>query len=78
MTMSSNAFVCEEVLAIPFLVDLNCLHSKMKLLQPPKNFNEVRDNWPQCKLFSTATFKKISLQPRQQKGVPFSSTSTEK
>ena len=26
MTMSSNVFVCEIVLEIPFLVDLNHLH----------------------------------------------------
>ena len=39
-------FVSEEVLAVLFLVDLNHLHSKTKLLQPPKRFNDARDNWP--------------------------------
>ena len=35
MRISSIAFVCEQVLATLFLVDLNRLHSKKKFYKPP-------------------------------------------
>ena len=56
-------FVCKEVLAVPLLVDLDCLHGKMKLLESPKGFNDGRDNCPKDNNIDNPKKRKQTTSP---------------